>query len=437
MAANFGASNNSAAVPEPTGAMLLVVGASLMALRRRAGTLMAGLALTVSVAGQASAFEIDRLLQLGEEEGETTGTVSGDTFDATAPFIDLSPSGDPQYVSIAGRPGAAQDSSTTGITFDGDGDFLSGLRLGNPETSRGAIGTTVGTAFGTAKNYTGLRNRGLQAWVNPALAGSGSKQSVIHDTNQFGVLISDEATPTWILQSQGAEFDSGVPVVFDDWTHVGVHRQFGQGIILYVDGVAVTRTGSTYDEADTANLVVGSNTAGDEIAFSGGTGEFFNGVIDQIEIYVWGESDEGPLAEPAEDFGDFNFARDNGFARLPFAEGGLSKVDGDVTNDGTLDSADVDAFVAGWLSMNFVEFEPDFGGSENNPVVDVSSLGLGDLNYDGVTDISDAFLLHQALLSAGVSGGLDFSRLVAGVPEPSTMLLCGVGVACFTSRRRV
>ena len=435
---NFGnTSGVSVAVPEPTGIGLALFGGLLLTIRRRfrSATAVACCATAVVMAptvSQATVF--DRLLGLGEEEGASIGPVSGDSFDATAPFIDVSPSGDPQYVSIAGRPGAAVDSSTLGIEFDGDGDFLSGLRFGFPQTSRGAIGTTVGTPFGTSLNYTNIANRGLQLWVNPNSASSGTRQSVIHDTNQFGVLISDGATPTWIFQSQGTEFDTGVPVVFDDWTHVTVHREFGQGTIFYLDGVGITRTGSFYDALDTANLVIGSNTDGDEVAFSGGTGEFFHGVLDQVELYTFGLSDEGPLGEAAEDHGPFVFSSDNGFARIPFAEGGLSGVNGDVNNDGLLDSSDVDAFIDGWLTTNSLPFEEGFGGNPSSPLVDINSILSGDLNFDGATDISDAFLLHQALIASG-STGLDFSLLVANVPEPSTSLLV-IGFASLLAARR-
>ena len=74
--------------------------------------------------------------------------------------------------------------------------------------------------------------------------------------------------------------------------------------------------------------------------------------------------------------------------------------------------SDVDAFVAGWLNENLVN---------NIRVGDLDSRMAGDLNFDGITDLSDAFELHEALAAGG--SGLDFSLLAAAVPEPSTLLL--------------
>ena len=45
-----------------------------------------------------------------------------------------------------------------------------------------------------------------------------------------------------------------------------------------------------YTDADDADLVVGSNTAGDGGDFQGGTAEFFDGTIDALELFVLGTS---------------------------------------------------------------------------------------------------------------------------------------------------
>ena len=430
-----GSSNvSSVATPEPTSLALVFLGGVAMSFLRKGRRTVVALAVVGAVCASsttASAIEFDRILGLGEEESGSIGASVTSSFDSTAPFVDVAGNNGAQYASVTDRPGAAADSSTVGISFDGTDDFLSGLRFGLPETSRGAIGTTVGTPFGNAKNYTGIVNRGMQVWAKPNAAGSGSRQSVMADTNQFGVLISDAATPSWILLSGGTEFDTGIPVAFDNWTHLSVVREFGVGTTLYIDGEAKTRTSSTYESGDTANLVLGSNTEGDETVFTGGSTDFYNGLLDQAELFTWGESDEGPGMEPVEDHGDFNFGRDNGLARLPFADGGLSKVAGDISGDGLLDQADIDAFVAGWLSDNFVEFADNT--QSTTPVADINSFAKGDLNFDGATDITDAFILHEALLAGG-AGGLNFDLLTTGVPEPGSAVLLGLAFAMLGAR---
>ena len=92
---------------------------------------------------------------------------------------------------------------------------------------------------------------------------------------------------------------------------------------------------------------------------------------------------------------------------------------GDINTDGVLDEADIDAFVAGWLYQQ--------------PTGDINSWRKGDLTMDGKVGLSDAFELHQAMLATG-AGALDFSRLVT-VPEPSVLLLIGIGVLATSCPR--
>ncbi len=89
---------------------------------------------------------------------------------------------------------------------------------------------------------------------------------------------------------------------------------------------------------------------------------------------------------------------------------------GDVNQDGTVDSFDLDAFVAAW---NPVSNEFYLGGAD--------SYQNGDLNFDGRQSLLDVFILRQAL----VSGGVDAAGLqgLNGVPEPDARIIAGMGLA--------
>ena len=66
----------------------------------------------------------------------------------------------------------------------------------------------------------------------------------MHDTNQFGILISEDNT--WILQSNDVEYDTEIAVNFDVWSHVSVVRELGVGTIMHLNGIGIGRTSSTY-----------------------------------------------------------------------------------------------------------------------------------------------------------------------------------------------
>ena len=85
--------------------------------------------------------------------------------------------------------------------------------------------------------------------------------------------------------------------------------------------------------------------------------------------------------------------------------------DPDINGDTFVNQDDVTAFVALWLHPNTID--------NPNPA---------DLNTDGIADLDDAFILHEALKAAG-GIGFDLS-LLAAVPEPSTSVL--VSFAAFT-----
>ncbi|MDC0935825.1 PEP-CTERM sorting domain-containing protein, partial [Pirellulales bacterium] len=331
-----------------------------------------------------------------------TRTTGDDTGPSGGGFVDLVVSG-PTYTGTASRPGAG--ASDFGANFDGADDYLEGLRLGNPATSVSSTGSAPPAG---PLNYDGITDRGFQFWANPNSAGNGTTQSVVADTLQHGVQISSNGT--WSMVYNEVVTDSGVAVNFDAWTHVMLVRPSGAagpsgGSRLFVDGVAVAAQLGGYDAADDTPLVVGANTGDDDVgtpALPPGTADFFQGAIDNLELFVLGVATTAPF----DDYGTFDYAADN-----QFAAAALTGLDGDVNQDGLLTPTDVDDFVAGFLSVNLVN---------GIQVGDITSIKDGDLNLNGVTDLDDAFLLHEALVAAGAGGLVQFGF---GVPEPASAML--------------
>ena len=95
---------------------------------------------------------------------------------------------------------------------------------------------------------------------------------------------------------------------------------------------------------------------------------------------------------------------------------------GDVNQDGVLNNADIDAFVAGWRSTDLPL------GREG--------YKKGDLNFDRQTDLADAFLLHQAFLGQGAGASLESLIGGAQVPEPATGVLCMIALIPVVAGRR-
>jgi hypothetical protein len=85
---------------------------------------------------------------------------------------------------------------------------------------------------------------------------------------------------------------------------------------------------------------------------------------------------------------------------------------GDLDLDGDIDMDDVAAFQAGWLDRFL---EPG-----------VESWMSGDLNLDGVTNLADLALMHNALVNAGQPSPFGSGN---NTPEPSTAVVCVVTLA--------
>lgn len=110
-------------------------------------------------------------------------------------------------------------------------------------------------------------------------------------------------------------------------------------------------------------------------------------------------------------------------------------LDGIVSGNGSGPTAtdDVSAFVAGWGNINYV----DVNGIPT-PKGAINSWKKGDLNRDGKTDVSDFFLLRDALntpISGSVVQSLFGSTAVSelsGVPEPATACLAIIAAGYFS-----
>lgn len=95
----------------------------------------------------------------------------------------------------------------------------------------------------------------------------------------------------------------------------------------------------------------------------------------------------------------------------------LNGILGDVNQDGTIAGGgsgpsatdDISAFRAGWLSSSFTDV--------------VDQFTHGDMNFDGVTNLLDALILHEAFTAAGTPISLHQLIVSKRVPEPSTLVL--------------
>jgi hypothetical protein len=373
-------------------------------------------AANVFVTSAATAATLDRDYKFGDEAGENAvnGGPVTTTFDSfgqpgAGELVDLTAVNSPTYVAITGRPDGV---GGRGIQFNAaQMEYLHGFNLGFPQDSFSAATHTTQT--GGSLDYQGIGNRGLQFWVRPA---STAVQTLVMDTNRHGVRINENGN--FSMRYNGVDFESTQTVVPDTWYHVEVVRPAGaaNGSRMFINGVAVAAAPGGYDN-DWADLVVGANTAGDDngihatipspVGFTGGTAEFFSGVIDDLQLFVIGSSTS---ATPV-NYGGFSLATDNQFVASPVT--GIKGAAGDVNNDGSLTQADKDAFIAGWMDRRLIN---------GIQIGDLVSRGQGDLNLDGITDIQDLLLLQNALPAAGL-GAITAADLQATVPEPASVML--------------
>ena len=433
----------SAAVPEPAALSLVLIATLLVASRRWHGRVVYLALLAVFAVANATPLSAasypERNYSLGDDAGENGGNpagligqvlgagTSGTTYDSAGTLgagdlQDLIVTGNPTYVSVSNRPGAS--GSSLGGAFDGDDSLTTAISMNAPSQMWNNGTFFPGTPF--PHNYQGIFSHGINLWAKPDQAAltSGTRQDLIIDTPENGIYITD--TGNWGLQFDGGG-DSGVSVAstldVNGWAHVmelgGLVDPIGgssafQGA-LYVNGVAVIATSlSQAFDANSTPLSVGSNQAVD--------GNFYKGVLDDVRLFLWGDntgqdSGDGRLGQ---NWGTLDLSVDNDWIAQKLASLGVTNpadvnLNGSVFGDGTGPAAtdDVTAFVQGWRSKRLVM---------DVQVGDWISRQQGDLNYDGIVDLKDAYILRQGLIAAG-GAGFDFSLLDGGVPEPSTALL--------------
>jgi hypothetical protein len=317
-------------------------------------------------------------------------------------LIDLTGVNSPTYRTITGRPDGV---GGLGIEFSAaQQEYLRGPNLGDPSVS---ASSTLHSPPGSI-NYAGIVNRGLQFWVKPQAT---TAQTLVMDTNQHGARINSSGR--FSMRYAGNDFDSTIQATAGTWYHVMVVRPSGaaNGSRMYVNGVAAAFGPGGYN-VDSSDLVVGANTAGTDANFTGGTAEFFTGIIDDLKLFVAGTTSSGNI-----NYGTFNLATDNEFIASK-----LTNVAGDLNNDGVLNQTDKNAFIAGWFDKNLVN---------GFQLGDLNTRAAGDLNFDGTTNILDLAAFQSALTGAGVPAITPAELAAAGVPEPSAVLLVGMGLACF------
>ena len=379
---------------------------------------VASIALLLSFHNASAVVLVDRAYRLGEDDPSSVGavTVSYDSAGVSLgqdEFIDVEPDSGtaPTYINLTSpRPDGV---AGVAASFDGSNDYLRGLRLGDPSTS---ITSEVVNNY----DFSGATGRGMQFWVRPNAISEGTPQSLVVDTNQHGVRINEAGNYT--MRFAGNDYDSGVAAASGVWAHLMVlyDSRLG-GSRMYVDGIARAAVPGAYDVEDTADLVLGANTGGNETlgGFTGGTGEFFSGLLDDLELFVVGDV-RGPNPTNGNQVESFNASFDFSTDHT-LAVGTLSGVLGDFDGQNGLDEADRQAFIAGWNSVNLVN---------GQTVGDLGTYATGDINFDGVNDLRDVALFQQAL--AGTALAPITQADLIGVPEPtgvvSLALLLAVGL---------
>ncbi|HEX6961136.1 MAG TPA: PEP-CTERM sorting domain-containing protein, partial [Lacipirellula sp.] len=472
----------AAAVPEPSGALLALAAASIVAIRRwrRLGVGLAAVCCGVMVGAEPASAEVfnDRHYSLGDLSniGFDTQGVNLAAFPGaidTGAYQDLINNGGVTSTNVGpgglNRPGLT--SAANGAVFDGVDDSLTtAVSLNSPNhtwntaaffptslippdaaddgeydppSASGADGPDPDTSYTPAfpHNYAGIFSRGIQLWARPTGLGQARRQDLVMDSLQHGIFIT--ANDTWGLQFDGppvpardnGSIDSEVPVAStldaNGWVHVmeisGADAPISGGSAfggaLLVNGVAVVAS-NTFFDPDTTGFSIGSNQAHDN--------NFYAGALDEVRVFLWGNNSHRDAADAntvrgylgGANWGTLNLAEDNDWIKQKLASLGVTSP-GDVDLNGVINAADATAFVSHWRKVFTVD---------GLQVGDWNSRQEGDLDFSGDVDLADAYIAHAALDAVGLA--LNFELLSAPVPEPSVLALVALGVAGFGIARR-
>jgi hypothetical protein len=471
------------AVPEPaTGCLLLLTGLGCLAgtgrARRRVrcavslpensvwkSGVMGAICVALLVQSALAAKTNDRRYEFGD--GGTSNLQDSQFVNASQDKQDLAVgSGSPTFANVSStglnRPGAV--TGDKGAQFDGVDDVLSGIALNRPDETAGPDIIGWGPLiFPYPFNYNKISARGMQMWVYPDATALGTgRQDIVFDTRVAGGP-SISADGKWMqsfatVQTDG-QIGATVPVVGNQWVHVMQHiyyaTQPGFPVpdsapraytgVVYVNGVAVSASnatistcqlvGSCTTQTYIGQLVVGAAEVAND-GFSALYDNHFKGVVDDLQMYVYGDNSSDPSSPPGQNYGTFSLFSDNAWiaSQIAAIPGGVLQT-GDVNRDGSVNQSDVTAFVSGWKQEKVLQ-----GAFNQISVGDWETWGWGDLNLDGIVNLKDAILLDGSLISAGFTAGLDFELLTAAtVPEPSAFV-CGllgmltVGARCGPRR---
>ncbi len=478
-----------ASVPEPSTLglfALLLVGLVPSYRRSAAGRLATGRGVVHVLAGVTAVFmlaqvttaavTVDRFYRFGEHASEpasagaVVGSSLGETLDSVSQtgnrFDDdaqnLTPNSTtlgPKYINVGptglNRPGAL--AGQFGAQFDGVDDHLVGVPLNRPDETAGPDFVGDGPfLFPFPFNYNTITARGLQMWVYPDAAAIGTqRQGIVFDTIAAGgvsITADGKWTQTNDSRLNDASIPATVPVVGNQWHHVMQHiypttqpgapavlagtgaSDLGFTSVVFVNGVAVSANNGNPSPGELNNLdrigvlAVGAEEVASLDTVNPAFANHFKGVVDDLKMYVFGDNSSDPFSPPGQNFGTFSLFADNDWiaSQIALIPGGILQP-GDINRDGSVNQADVTAFAAGWKK------EKRLKGSINSVTVgDWETWGWGDLNLDGIVDLLDAVIL-DAQLNAGSGSGLASN---VGVPEPTTLMLTGLGLLALACRRQ-
>jgi hypothetical protein len=275
----------------------------------------------------------------------------------------------------------------------------------------------------------------MQLRVTPDGTRTDVRQDIIRNSNAHAISIT--ANNNWgLVTGPITPLDSGVPVAFDQWSHVmqvsgATNLSNGatkSGGALFVNGVIVKASSNAYTFSVNHPFTIGAQQFQGDIggATPSEPSNFFKGVVDDADVFLWGTN--------VSDFnyGKFNAGEDNDWIKTQLVGIPLGDInlDGQVSGNGT-GSATTDDVTA--LIQNF-RYRRVIDGLQ---LGDWESRQHGDLNFDGIVDLQDAYVLRTGLKASGL-GTLDFRLLVGSIPEPATagFALSFLATACLMRRRR-